>query len=161
MTPRSTGGERRQGWGSPAPVSFAWSWIYGFRKHAFLIYDVKILQWFFVQMCTIEEWNTILTICGLAFFFFKFSPVTLNSTLTTWVFNVTLKIPTTISSSKADLIVGTLFLRLKIESFSHLADFSTKIQLNHKQWNFIYSFYLFNCLLSLLELIILGFTPSS
>lgn len=57
----------------------------------------------------------------------------LNSTLVTWVFNVTLKTLVTISSFKADWIVGTLFLRLQTQRLRHLADFSIKIKWTRKQ----------------------------
>lgn len=59
--------------------------------------------------------------------------VMLNSTLVTELFNVPLKIPITITPTEADLIVGTLFLRLWTRTLPHLADFSIKIKLNHKQ----------------------------
>lgn len=59
--------------------------------------------------------------------------VMLNSTSVTEVFNVPLKTPITITSTEADLIAGTLFLRLWTQTLPHLADFSIKIKLNHKQ----------------------------
>lgn len=58
-------------------------------------------------------------------------PMVSKSTCFTQSFHGTSNIPVTIISSGADVIVGTLLLRLQKLALPHLADFSIKVKSNH------------------------------